>query len=290
MLSTSLRSATQATDSTCSGCSANSAATTPLRQSAPVSLLEQEKEQQRVGDVEEQARQVMPARPQPVKLAVEHVRKHRDRMPVARDLTVPRPGKPFGAQAGLHVRIGGDVIRIVVVDELMPSDRPINHQRAHRQKQADPERTLPGGLRAGCFNCGHHRPDCSRPQRTRSSRFGGGGALNSEGRDPKAEGSPNSETPKEGRYGRLQTSLKCFAPPLQSRRGSPRPGCRRASVWPVTPVRVWIVPGFVLYSSFSLGPFSMTYECTGIGGAGAATAPICGFATLASCRNLRDCF
>ena len=35
-LSTSLRSATQATDSTCSGCQANRAATRALRQGAPV--------------------------------------------------------------------------------------------------------------------------------------------------------------------------------------------------------------------------------------------------------------
>ena len=38
-LSTSFRSATQATDSTCSGCQANNAATQALRHSAPVMRL-----------------------------------------------------------------------------------------------------------------------------------------------------------------------------------------------------------------------------------------------------------
>ena len=105
---------------------------------------EQEKKQKCVGDVVEQARQVMPARPHPIELAIEHMRQHRDRVPVACDVAVPLPSEALRAQARLHVRIRGDIIGVVVVDEVMPRNRPIDHQRAQRQEQADPEGMLPG--------------------------------------------------------------------------------------------------------------------------------------------------
>ena len=91
---------------------------------------EQDVQQEGIRDMEEQVRQVMAGWPQPIELAVEHVRKHRDRMPIARDLAVPDPGKALRAQARLDIRIRRDVIGVVIADEVMASHWPIDHQRA----------------------------------------------------------------------------------------------------------------------------------------------------------------
>ena len=71
-LSTSLRSEIQATDSTRSGCKAKKAATIALRQSRRHSPQDEEQEQ-RVGDMESQADEVVSAGIQPEELAVQDV-------------------------------------------------------------------------------------------------------------------------------------------------------------------------------------------------------------------------
>ena len=98
----------------------------------------------------------MPARLEPIELAIEHVREHRDRVPVARHVAVPHPGQPLGAQARLHVGIRGDVVRVVVVDEARAAvTGQYTDQRAHRQETADQEQARPVGLLPGYL---HLRP------------------------------------------------------------------------------------------------------------------------------------
>ncbi len=83
--------------------------------------------------MEQQASQVVPAGPHAVELAIEHVRHHGDRVPIACHLTAPDPRHAFLGQAGLDMRICGDVVRVVVVNKPMPRDRPIDRQRAQSE-------------------------------------------------------------------------------------------------------------------------------------------------------------
>ena len=82
-LKTSLRSATHATDSTCNGCKANSAATNALRHVAAVRTPEQQKQQHRVGGVQQKVRQMRADRTFAKQFRVQHQRQPRQRMPVA---------------------------------------------------------------------------------------------------------------------------------------------------------------------------------------------------------------
>jgi hypothetical protein len=97
--------------------------------------------------LEEQAGQVMARRIQPEQLNIEHVRKPGERVPVGGMPGLKRPGQPFPAQTALHLRIGGYVILIVVMEEVVQANRPEGGQR-YRGKQQTYENSLPVPLRA----------------------------------------------------------------------------------------------------------------------------------------------
>jgi len=108
--------------------------------------LPQAEQQEGVGQVQQHAREVMAPRLQPIKLAIEHVRKPRQRMPVAGMETLARPREVFQGQPGLNPRVAADVVRVVVIDEAELEDRPVNRGNRQRQQQAKQEGP-PGGTR-----------------------------------------------------------------------------------------------------------------------------------------------
>ena len=105
MLSTSLRSATQATDSTWSGWTAKSAATNALRQRAPVIRARTTNRSAAFAGVQQHVHEVVAARVEPEQLDVEHVREPGQRVPVAHverreRPDHPAPGEPPPARRG----------------------------------------------------------------------------------------------------------------------------------------------------------------------------------------------
>src|SRR5207247_5326747 len=63
-------------------------------------------------------------------------------MPVARVTCAERPNHTLPIQTCLYIRIFGDVVGIVVVDEVVTGDRPESGQGNATQKQAGQNREL----------------------------------------------------------------------------------------------------------------------------------------------------
>ena len=141
---TSLRSAAQTTDSTRSGCRANRAATAAERQRAPVIAAQHHQEQDGVGRVEPDAHQMVPPRPEPEQLGVEHVREPGQRVPVP-GVVAEGPAESFPGEAAGHLRVVEDV-RVVVVPDEFVAER--SGRRRRRRPARGPERAAGGGGRA----------------------------------------------------------------------------------------------------------------------------------------------
>src|ERR1039458_6808743 len=107
---------------------ANTAATNALRQSAPVILQDQEKEQKHRGGVQKNVAKVMAACLWPVELAIQYVRDRGQRVPVGPMTVSEGPADPVQSQPTRHHRIFIYVNRIVVVDKSvaqgLPKDQP----------------------------------------------------------------------------------------------------------------------------------------------------------------------
>ncbi len=91
--------------------------------------------QQRVRQVQQQIRGVMPRRIEPEQVAIEHVRDPCDRMPVAQFRAAQRPDQPVAVQPETNPRILRHVFRIVVIHELASPHAPIRPQRRCCQQQ-----------------------------------------------------------------------------------------------------------------------------------------------------------
>ena len=105
--------------------------------------------------MQEQAGNVMAGRLQMVKLAVQHVRQPRQRVPVAGVQCRKRPLYALGRQPRLHSRIAADIIRIIQVNKTEPAHRPIGASRDERQEHADQNRLAPArslAPRNPCFS------------------------------------------------------------------------------------------------------------------------------------------
>ena len=109
--------------------------------------LEQPEQQQAVDDVQQQTRDVVAAGPEPVNLAVQHVRQPRQRMPIAGVHTRERPLDASQRQASLDARVAADIVRVVKVDESLLCDGPVHAGGYEREQQADNNRLL--ALRTG---------------------------------------------------------------------------------------------------------------------------------------------
>ena len=111
-------------------------------------------EQRRQG-VQEHADQVMLARVQAEDLAVQHVRKPGERVPVGRVGLGEGPDDAVGAEAVAYARVLGDVGAVVVgLEEAMVGHLGVQHERDQEEDEPDPAR---GRVRAPCLSCRHHR-------------------------------------------------------------------------------------------------------------------------------------
>jgi hypothetical protein len=91
--------------------------------------LQQEKEQQGVGQVKGQVHQVRRAGAQPEPLAVEHVRQGGEGLPIAQVMVLKGPDHTRPAQPAANSRVADDAVQVVVVEELELAHRPIHRQR-----------------------------------------------------------------------------------------------------------------------------------------------------------------
>ena len=132
-----MRSATQATDSTWSGCSAKSAATTALRQVAPVSHRSQPKSNSAFVRCSSTLVAWWPRRLEPVDLRVEHVREVGDRMPIELRLE-EGPAQAVETEPVADVVVLGDEARVVVAHELEADRRGVHCRGGEAQRKGDP--------------------------------------------------------------------------------------------------------------------------------------------------------
>ena len=74
-----------------------------------------------------------------VELAVQHMRQHRQRMPVRRDAVRENPAEATPAQSMNNPGIFIDVFVVIVVDKLKMQRLPEDNPHRRRQKHADPK-------------------------------------------------------------------------------------------------------------------------------------------------------
>ena len=126
-LSTSFRSATQATDSTRTGARRKETRQRRVRSRAAGHPPEDEIEADRGHGMQQDAGQVMAAGPKPVELAIEHVRERRQRMPVDAQRAQENDARsPCERQAGADFTVLVDVLVIIKIDERVAGRLPIN--------------------------------------------------------------------------------------------------------------------------------------------------------------------
>src|ERR1700722_13482860 len=75
-------------------------------------------------------------------------------MPIARHFAAPGIFESFDGQADLDVRVAGDEIGVVVIDELETRHGGVNSQSHHCQRDGNPKRGSPF-WRGWCFACAH---------------------------------------------------------------------------------------------------------------------------------------
>ena len=98
--------------------------------------IQQQQQQHSIGAVEQDIFQMHRARIQPEHLAVGHVRKPRQRMPVAGVLIRKRPHETRPGQPGANDHIVGNVIVVVVINKTVMARGPIDRERDAGQQQA----------------------------------------------------------------------------------------------------------------------------------------------------------
>ena len=174
-LSTSRRSAIQATDSTCKGCRANSRHHA-LGQSCagPAAALrrrlcanrcrhrslgghspQDQKQRHRRSGVQQQIGQVVPGRIQAKELAVEHVREHRQRIPLAHRPVGECPDDSRPGQASRDVRLVKDVSRNRRSSGRIPAsvrtkNQPRRPAPGARKRPPPAKAVAHGSSRSGC--------------------------------------------------------------------------------------------------------------------------------------------
>ena len=109
-------------------------------------LREHKEKKNGIGQMEGQADQVLRPRVRPKDLAVQHVREPGERMPITGVTAGKCPRNIFQIQAAQDVRIGSDIIRIIVINEIVPTHRQVNGEGKECEQQRD--ENWPGG----CFH------------------------------------------------------------------------------------------------------------------------------------------
>ena len=100
-------------------------------------LIQEQKKKNCVGDVEQNADEMVHRGVLAEELAIEHVREPGERVPIAGVASGEGPFDVFPFQAALNVRVGGDVIRIVVIDKVVAKSVEVNREGDKRKQQAE---------------------------------------------------------------------------------------------------------------------------------------------------------
>ena len=111
--------------------------------------VEEQKEKERVGDVEAEAGEMMAGRAQAVELHIQHVGEPGQRVPVGRVAGGESPPEALECQPGLDMEVFRDVIGIVKGDEPAAENGPVGEQGDEAEQQAEKE--LAGGV--GSVHC-----------------------------------------------------------------------------------------------------------------------------------------
>ena len=90
----------------------------------------------------------MPSRVEPEDLDIEHVREARHRKPVRRLRRREGPPDASGRYAPAHVSVGGNVIGIVKIDEIVALDRQIGDENREGKSCVDPKSGEASGRQA----------------------------------------------------------------------------------------------------------------------------------------------
>ena len=104
--------------------------------------VEDEKEQERIGKVEQEVGEMVPCRLQPEELDIYHVGDPGQGMPVAGMAGGACPKDPLHGKAVLDVPVAGDVLRIIVINEIAARDLPEGHGGGDDEEQGDYEQVL----------------------------------------------------------------------------------------------------------------------------------------------------
>ena len=90
-----------------------------------------------VGEVKQNAREVVAGGIRAIKLAIQHVGQPGERVPIARIAGRKRPKNICAGQPGMDLNVVGDVFGVIIIVELEAEHGPIKGQRDEGQKQAD---------------------------------------------------------------------------------------------------------------------------------------------------------
>ena len=100
----------------------------------------EQKQQHRVSDVQRQIHVMRSGGSFAEPFYVQHVRNPRQWMPVARVIRRECPHNSLPSQSGLHARILGHIVGIVVIDEARVNHRPVGKNRHPYQNCSGSER------------------------------------------------------------------------------------------------------------------------------------------------------
>ena len=115
-----------------------------------------QEQQHRVGGMAHQIGGVMPAGAQPEQLHIQHMRKPRQRMPVAGMKMAERPDHARPRQPVQHLRILEDILRVVIIGEDTARHRPVGGGDGQHEGSANPPRRGASGFRRIGQGSGRH--------------------------------------------------------------------------------------------------------------------------------------
>jgi hypothetical protein len=102
-------------------------------------LYEHEKQQHHTGRVQQHVREAVAAGVPPVQLTIEHVRKPGERMPIIGVIACERPCHPLKREAADDLRIIVNIIRVIVVHEVVTQRLAKNQPGNYRQEDTSPD-------------------------------------------------------------------------------------------------------------------------------------------------------
>jgi len=113
-------------------------------------LVKKQEEQQRVGEVQEKAGEMVAGRLQAIELGIQLMREPRQRMPVGALARAEGPRRAPPGEPRLNIVVVRHVLRVVIVHKPASRYGPVGRQRRSAQQQTEQE-LLPGKRD---FHCG----------------------------------------------------------------------------------------------------------------------------------------